>query len=467
MTVRSIVYFALHAAIGSGVRRNYKEMLNLEKETPARLQQLQRERLEGLLKYAVQAVPFYRERVSESGNLSLRKFPILTKEDIRNNFTQLMSPELKTEWETGKRKKGYSWVKVQTGGTTGMPTTVIHEATYRDRGRAGRLYSQYLCGFPLGTPYFRLWGSMREINEMRDSPQQRVLHALHREEILNAFRMSDESIAAYIKAINESSVQHIMAYVDALEQLARWSEKNQIAIRPLKSIMACAGTVTYETRRILRETFQARVHNQYGSRDCAGIACECDRGGHHIYTNQLFVEIVDDEGRPVQEGRPGRILVTLLHNFQFPIIRYDIGDIGVLATGQCRCGRPFPLFERVEGRAAEFLRGTEGGYISPVYIRHLIGVVHNSGLIRKFQLEQKSHENFVLRYERGTAFPAEKEREILNLIRRDLLTVLGSEAKLAISCVEEIPLTGSEKFLYTKRNADVTTMNRQMPARGQ
>src|SRR5258707_8347716 len=143
MNLHARAYFAIHKAIGSRVHQYYEEMLRLERSSVQELKALQSERIETLLKHAVKNVPYYRERIKTQGSVGLSDFPMLTKEDTREHFQELMTPEVNLEYQSKKGGRGYSWVKVQTGGTTGMPTTVIHDAEYRDRGRAGRLYSLY------------------------------------------------------------------------------------------------------------------------------------------------------------------------------------------------------------------------------------------------------------------------------------------------------------------------------------
>lgn len=451
MDLKAVVYFAAHRLIGSNVGQQYQEMLDLETASPHYLEQLQTERLNQLLQHAVRNVPFYRQRLSKP-HISLEDFPILTKEIVRESFSDLMTDDLRAEVSTGPQPFRYSWTKVQSGGTTGVPTTVIHDRECRDGGRAGRLYSQWLCGFPLGTPYLRLWGSMHDINQMRDSLPQRALHRLHGETVLNAFRMNDDRIAEYIHVLNRRPEVHLMGYVDAIAQVANFARSRGIHVRPMRSIMACAGTVTHEMRNAIESVFHARVHNQYGSRECAGIACECDRGGHHIYANRVALEVVDEVGKPVPNGQSGRLLITLLQNRGFSMIRYEIGDIGAISAKACSCGRPYPMLHCVEGRASEFLRSTDGGYVSPVYIRHLIGVVHNPGFIRRFQLEQMAPGMFALRYERTHDADGNGEPEAIRRIERDLRVVLGTDCRLEIMPVAEIETTRTGKFLYTKRS---------------
>lgn len=68
----------------------------------------------------------------------------------------------------------------------------------------------------------------------------------------------------------------------------------------------------------------------------------------------VFLEIVDDGG-PVPNGTPGRIIVTDLYNHVMPLIRYDTGDIGILSRRQCPCGITWPLLESIQGRECDYV----------------------------------------------------------------------------------------------------------------
>lgn len=434
-----------HGLIGSRAWDRYQEFLRLGEGPPDRLRRLAEERLERLLRHAARQVPYYRDVAgAQAGDLA--RFPILSKDDVRRHFHRLMSPELAARYP--QRDRGYSWIPVQTGGTSGVPTTVIHDREFRDFGRAARLYSQYLCGFPYGTPYFRLWGSMREIAEVRESRLQQAVRWLAAETLLNAFRMDPQRMRAYLERINASQVRYLMAYVDCAAELARFARREGIPVRPLEAIMACAGAVTEDVRRLLAETFGARVHNNYGSRDCSAMACECASGGLHIYANHVFLEVVDESGRPLPPGATGRILVTLLNNYSFPLIRYEIGDAGSLAPSPCRCGLAWPLLDRVEGRLEEFLHTPSGAYLSPVYVRHLVGVVHNPGIVRRFQLVQQSRRDYLLRLEVDEQAEAGLYASVSAALARDLEAVLGGNCRVRVRREGRIEEAASGKFRY-------------------
>lgn len=402
-----------------------------------------------MLTEASQRIPFYSRQAASLDPSRLDSFPVLTKQHLLNLFRDLMSDRLREEYGNGK-PRGYGWVEVRSGGTTGVPVAVIHGPDFRDHDRALRMLQMTMCGFPFGTPYFRLWGSMNDINQMKDSRAHQIMSWLANEHVLNAFQMEPSDMDRYLAAMQSSRIRHMMAYVDAATQLAHHARAGGKRAS-LASIMACAGTVTEESRTMLHDVFGANVHNKYGSRDAGEMSCECAQGSLHILPG-VEIEVVDEQGQPCASGVSGRLLITCLHNRDFPIIRYEIGDVGALATNACACGLPFPSLERLEGRTAEFLRSTTGGFITPVYIRHVIGVVHPPPGLRRYQLTQTDENSFTLALEREAGVPPLRENDTKPL-RRDLIRVLGPAARLSIFDVDHIPESASGKFQYVINRA--------------
>lgn len=441
------LYCGLQKLLGSEIRRFYSEMTASESWTQEQARKQAERLLARTLRHAATRVPYYQQRCGNTGSLRLSEFPILRRQDVRQHFDDLMLPETQREYNSAGESL-YGWKKVQTGGSSGEPTTVLHSRTYRDKGRAGRLYSQRICGFEFGTPYVRLWGSMKEINEMKDSWQLRLTRVLSRETLLNAFRMDEPTTMRYLTEMERLGARHLMAYVDCAVQLARIAEAGGGRPPQLSSVMACAGTVLSEHRALLGRVFGARVHNKYGSRECGEIACECPSGGMHVYWQNVALEIVNDHGAPVPSGAAGRILVTLLENDDFPLIRYEIGDIGAWRDGTCACGRPGPLLDRVEGRKSEFILGAGGAYVSPTFIRHLIGVVHNPGITRRFQMEQIGSSKYELRLEVDRGAAAETRSRVYQNLLCDLRAVLGEDSEINLTEADRLEESASGKFLY-------------------
>jgi phenylacetate-CoA ligase len=463
---RRLLYFGLQAPLGARILSTWREFQAWERFSREQLEQVIEERLSRLLATATTQVEHYRalglqRRPGERAIDFLRRFPTLTRAQVRDHFAQLVIDPLRSEIRSpaSVSRRRYDWLVVKTGGTTGEPTSVVHDARARDSGRATRLYAARQCGFPLGTPYFRLWGSEAELFQQQRSFPQRVLSGLLGEIPLNAFRAKEPELRRHLATmLANSQVQHLMTYVDAGVSLALFIQDQKLPRPMLKTIMACAGTVLPEYRRLLEEIFQARVFDKYGSRECSDMACECAyHTGLHVFSPHLYLEIVDEDGHACLPGQVGRLQVTLLNNLGFPMIRYDVGDLAAWAEpGPCPCGSPFPRIQSLQGREDDMLLTEDGTWQSSVFVRHFVGVSLNRQLIREWQLEQTGRKNFVFRY-----IPLRQEglSENLEQIKDAFLLVFGKTCVIDMQQVQEIPPSASGKVRwiinsYRKRRSE-------------
>lgn len=404
---RKLLYFSLQKAIGSNIYEAYREFLQWTKLTPIQVEELSDQRLFRLLQYSVKNSSYYRNLgisapLSGTGLEWLQKFPVLRRSEVSSQFRCILGDKFQEEVAdlNARSTKRYDWLIVKTGGTTGSPTTVLHDAVMRDSGRATRLFSQKMCGFPLGKRYFRLWGSEQDLLQQTEQLEKRLMRNLLGEIPMNCFRAHHHEMRNHADTIlRYPTVHHLMAYVDSAGSLARFLREENISIK-LKSVMACAGNVTTGLRQTIGEVFGAEVFDKYGSRECHDIACECTaHQGLHIYSPSVFVEVLDKANKPVPAGQSGRLVLTLLNSFSFPLIRYEIGDVGMLAPpAPCSCGLPFPKIQAVEGRLDDMLYTTDGTSLSSVFVRHFIGVTLNNGTLSEWQLEQTALDKLIFRY---------------------------------------------------------------------
>ncbi len=466
--VRASAYFGLQRAIGSRILARWRDLRTWTRFSASQLEEAVEAHLAKLLDTATARSAYYRNlglvrRPNESAREFLARFPMLSREQVRDQFANLVIDPLRGEISSpaSASAKRYDWLVVKTGGTTGMPTAVVHDALFRDSGRATRLFSQKLCGFPLGTRYFRLWGSEQDLFQQQEKLDRRLLRNILGETPMNAFRAKEAELTRHLRAIqSHPEVRHMMAYVDAAASLATFIEDRGLPRPKLKTIMACAGTVTREWREMLERVFQAEVFDKYGSRECADMACECPaHSGLHVYSPNVFIEITDQAGKPCPPGQPGRILVTLLNNLSFPMIRYQIGDLGIWAEpGPCACGLCFPRLQSIQGREDDMLVTAEGTLLASVFVRHFVGVSLNRQLIREWQFEQVSPEEFIFRY-----VPLNREGLEKNLdeLRESFKKALGAAATVQTSEVAEIPPSPTGKTMWIinrlKRRREIQT----------
>ena len=140
-----------------------------------------------------------------------------------------------------------------------------------------------------------------------------------------------------------SVLSYIAHHADAREQ-----NMSDLGIRVA---FVTAELLYDEQRSQINKTFGCPVANGYGGRDSGFIAHECPEGGMHITAEDIIIEIVSPNGISLPPGESGEIVVTHLATEDFPFIRYRTGDIGVLGTKICSCGRGLPLLQEIQGRS--------------------------------------------------------------------------------------------------------------------
>ena len=170
--------------------------------------------------------------------------------------------------------------------------------------------------------------------------------------------------------------------------------------------------LTREIRQKLTDKFGCYVQTHYSCTEGGEIACECSEGHLHINSDQIIVEPVDRDGRPVGFGvQSDKVLITNLANHIQPFIRYELTDRIIVHDERCPCGKSSYWLE-IEGRTDDILSFGNGVDIAPMSLYKILEEVSE---ISRFQLVQKSYESMELRIvsaDRETAFE-KAERELL------------------------------------------------------
>ena len=156
----------------------------------------------------------------------------------------------------------------------------------------------------------------------------------------------------------------------------------------------------------------------------------------------LIVEVVDDKGAPVGPGEVGRILVTDLHNYGMPFIRYEIGDMARVSERQCSCGRGLLLLDDIVGRSLDVIRTPEGKAVPGEFFPHLM---KDFPAISRFQVVQKELWAITIKYQVVANLDSDTRQKIINEVEN----VVGSDMRIIFEQVNDIPLTKSGKYRVT------------------
>jgi phenylacetate-CoA ligase len=143
----------------------------------------------------------------------------------------------------------------------------------------------------------------------------------------------------------------LLSFPSNLEFLANLVQDFGQQIPSLKNIHAIGETLTDEVRIRVETAFGVPVKNTYSCAEAGYIASPCPEGhGLHVHSENVLLEVLDESGQPCRPGESGRIVLTTLHNFLSPLIRYELMDRATLGAERCPCGRGLPLLSAVEGK---------------------------------------------------------------------------------------------------------------------
>ena len=209
--------------------------------------------------------------------------------------------------------------------------------------------------------------------------------------------------------------------------------------RPPKCVISIAETITPHRRHLIETYFRAPISNRYGLLEqgywCAQ-SCPESPEQFHVNTELGVLEVVRQDGSPADVGEIGRLVVTDLHNYTMPFIRYDTGDRGVAVPGPCACGRGFPRIGPIDGRSHECIETPSGKIVTPSRFTHFL-FVHKTEYVdsvRHYQLEWSPPDSARLLIVPAETFNDDTRKRL----RDDTAWILGNEIAVSVETVTEI-----------------------------
>lgn len=382
---RNLVFPAIVRARGEGdLYPVLEELRALDDLSAERLRERQTQRLVRVLTYAGERCSLYRERWSgwvpsgpQEALAELGDLPYTTKQDLQENGDRITAHP---------RPSRVS--RKTTGGSTGEPVTVLKDREATARNRAAFWYGVGWFGVRIGDRGARFWGSPRQLGwrRLRFDAADVAMNRLR----FSAFAFDETDLEDYWHEAVSFSVDYFYGYVSMIEAFARHVERKGYdgGRLGLKSIVTTAEVLTPPQRRLLQRTFDAPVQDEYGCGEVGPIAYQCEHGALHVMTENVFLEVITDDGRPARPGEEGELVVTDLHNRAMPLIRYRLGDYGVKGEG-CRCGRSFPVLRKIWGREYDFVQAPDGTKYHGEFFLYLFEDLRDAGVpVRQFRVTQ-------------------------------------------------------------------------------
>ena len=221
--------------------------------------------------------------------------------------------------------------------------------------------------------------------------------------------------------------------------------------------MSVAEQLLDHERALLTEVFGTNPFSKYSSFEVYEIASECEaHNGMHIQAEDMIVEAVDGDGSALPAGTAGRLLVTNLHNYAMPFIRYEIGDLATIDPAPCACGRQLPRLVGIVGRMSELIVTPSGRLVFGADL----GLETFGPLgVRQFRVEQDEAGNVVAFLEWHTSVSPDTRIQGETAIRTTLEAAIGEDIPVEVRSVDHIAPHPSGKHLVVTSELASRTKN--------
>jgi len=398
----------------------------------------QSSRLRQLVKHAYETVPYYQETFKKNNVVpadiqsigDLSKLPVLTKSDIKQNFSRLLSTAIP------KKKVRYG----HTSGTTGSPLDVAYDINTCVAHHAADWRQKSWAGLQYGQPYASLQGRVIVPLKQKKPPFWRKNY-INNQLFLSAFHLTEANLPYYFDKLGKDGILFLEGYPSNVFILALFLNKNNITF-PLKAVLTSSETLFDYQQVAIEKAFSCKIFDFYGMAERVVFATECDHHqGHHLNLDYGITEFLDSDNKPIADGKLGKIVATSLHNFAMPMIRYQTNDSCSLKNSLCECGRSFPLMEDVATKNEAIVTLPDGRLISPSVLTHPFKPMKN---IIESQIIQEKIDLLRIKIVKNNNYGPDDER----LLLAGFTERLGKNIAFELEYVDEIPRTKGGKFKW-------------------
>lgn len=423
---------------GSIRLRTYRSLARGQFDPPEILEARRGRRLNLVLRHAAATSPFHARRLRAAGIdprgvtsiEALRGLPILTKAEVREHLDEILSSSHRRE----------DLVPARTGGSTGVALRLYCDHPGIERRQGAALLADTWSGWRLGQPIAAVWGNPPQPvtirNRIRAALKDRTLY-------LDTMHVNPDAVREFAAGWRRVRPGLLYGHAHSLYLLALHIEELGEVIRP-RAIVATSMMLLAPERTVIEQVFACPVTNRYGCEEVSLVACECERHlGLHVNAEHVAVEVLRADGSPCGPGEDGRIVVTEFINYGMPMLRYEVGDHGLLDERPCSCGRPYPLLKSVTGRTADFLIAADGSRVSGISL--IENTLTRFGGVSQMQLVQEEIGHVDLNLVRGADWEARTEEALTEALR----DALGEDLTVVCHFRDSIPQEPNGKYRFS------------------
>lgn len=441
-SIREIGFPVIHQGVTASIIAVLQQLEESQWWSSEKLLSSQMKQISTVLEHAYRTIPFYKDRLSDAGikqgqtlaAIDLLSLAPITRADLHQSGEEILSSEV-------PRSHGKVF-SVTTSGSTGAPVQLSETSigslfwdafTLRDHLWHQRDFNGSLAAIRWRSDK-RGMAPQGVVQQDWGSPVNRVY-----ETGKGHFLNSASDIGAQVQWLLKVDPDYLISHPSNLAALARRFLEEAKTLNNLKQVRTVGEMVDPEIREICRDAWNVMLVDMYTSQELGYMALQCPEFEHyHVQSEHVYLEVVNDAGDPCKPGEVGRILVTGLHNFATPLIRYEIGDYA--EPGEpCPCGRGLPVLNRIIGRVRNMLRLPSGEQRWPNFG---FGQFQKIADIRQFQVVQHTLEEIEMKVVTPAPFDASVELQIKEI----LIDHLGHPFKISLSYHDALERADNGKF---------------------
>jgi phenylacetate-CoA ligase len=428
-------------------KKHFEYLMRTQFMSDEELKKIQIDSFKSILSHAVENVPYYQKNVRlEKPEIEvissmdiLRELPILEKRILRETPEVLMS-------KFYDRRK---LVRINTSGTTGTPLTIYISPDARRENYAFFERSKQWAGIN-GFERSITFAGRTIVPAEQEGPPYWRRNLLFNNTIFSSYHLSKNTVEDYLKAIRKIKPVFIDSYPSSISIIADHVIRSNGEAIKVKAIITSAETLFDHQRRKIEKAFGCKVYDQYGSAEQVVFVCQCEEGSYHINPEYGYLEVLDGNNQPAKTGELGEFVCTGFTNTAMPLIRYRIGDMGIMSEKKCGCGRHFPVVERIEGRDDDVLITPDGRYIGR--LDPIFKGVENT--IKESQIIQEKIDLVRILIVRSEGYQEKHGEFIVSELEKRMGTALAHK----IEYVDSVPRAKNGKY-----RAVICEVNKEQP----
>lgn len=387
-----------------------------------------------IIEQAFNHCPYYKQKYKSFGLTpssftcieDLEKFPILTKDDIRNNLNGMLADNI------NKRQL----IPYHTSGSTGKALDFFN--TKKSLQFYWAVCARYKHRFNIerGDLHLNFTGKLVVPLNQNKPPYWRYKKAQN-QFMLNMQHFTRDKIKDIIAFIQSHDFKFFVGYPSIINSFSLLADELGVKFEDNPIYIFSSAEKMYDNQKeaILKVFPNSKIIEHYGFSENAGSASKCSQYMYHEDFELGHLELKD----PLihSNGKTGIMLATGFHNYGMPFIRYEIGDSATFSTDNCKCGRSSQIITDIEGRNEDYVITPEG-----TYIMRFDYIFKGTPDIKECQVVQKELGSVIVRIVKSNNYSMSTEQEIV----KNIHNLISPRLLVKFEYPQEIERTKAGKF---------------------